>query len=203
MGIKERQARQKEILRQEILDSARELFVKEGYENVSMRKIAEKIEYSPTTIYIYFKDKSELLYHLCEETFAKLVSEFEKLGDDLSDPIAVLKKCGRIYIEFGLKYPNHYKVTFMLNLEPDEAQGRHLSEDSMGMKAFGYLRKIVQECVKQKKFREVDAETTSQALWSGVHGLTSLLIAHPNFPWVDKERLIDSTLDMMIDGLKD
>lgn len=202
MGIKERQTRQKETLRQEILDAARELFIKEGYENVSMRKIAQIIEYSPTTIYLYFKDKEDLFYNLCEETFAKLVKTFEELGEDLSGPVVALNKCGRTYIEFGLKHPNHYKVTFMLNLGPDAAKKKHLQEDSMGAKSFGYLRMIVQECVRQKRFREVDVETTSQALWSGVHGVTSLLICHPYFPWVDKERLIDFTLDMMIEGLK-
>ena len=57
MGIKERRERQKEHLREEILEAARELFLKEGVENVSMRAIAKRIEYSPTTIYLYFKDK--------------------------------------------------------------------------------------------------------------------------------------------------
>jgi AcrR family transcriptional regulator len=202
MGIRERQERQKEMLRQEILDAARDLFIKEGYESVSMRKIAEKIEYSPTTIYLYFKDKADLFNQLCEESFAKLVKTFEELGEDLSNPIAALNKCGRAYIEFGLKNPNHYRVTFMLNLGSDAAKKKHLQEDSMGAKSFGYLRMIVGECVRQNKFREVDVETTSQALWSGVHGVTSLLIVHPYFPWVDKERLIDFTLDMMIQGLK-
>ena len=202
MGIKERQTRQKEMLRLEILDAARDLFIKDGYENVSMRKIAEKIEYSPTTIYLYFNDKADLFNQLCEETFAKLVKTFAELGEDLSDPITALKKCGQAYIQFGLKYPNHYKVTFMLNLGDDAAKKNHLQEDSMGAKSFGYLRMIVQECVRQKKFREADVETTSQALWSGVHGVTSLLIAHPNFPWVDKERLIDFALSMMIEGLR-
>ena len=70
MGTTERRARAKQLLRGEILDAARELFIKHGYENVSMRKIAEKIEYSPTTIYLYFHDKSEILHTLCEETFA-------------------------------------------------------------------------------------------------------------------------------------
>ena len=202
MGIKERQTRQKEMLRLEILDAARDLFIKDGYENVSMRKIAEKIEYSPTTIYLYFNDKADLFNQLCEETFAKLVKTFAELGEDLRDPITALKKCGQAYIQFGLKYPNHYKVTFMLNLGDDAAKKNHLKEDSMGAKSFGYLRMIVQECVRQKKFREVDVETTSQALWSGVHGVTSLLIAHPHFPWVEKESLIDFALSMMIEGLR-
>jgi len=69
MGSKQRREREKEALRQDILDAARELFVEEGYDNVSMRRVAEKIEYSPTTIYLYFEDKASLLYAICEETF--------------------------------------------------------------------------------------------------------------------------------------
>ncbi len=70
MGVQERRARQKESVREEILDAARTLFVKEGYEHVSIRKIAEKIEYAPGTIYLYFRDKAEILERLCEETFS-------------------------------------------------------------------------------------------------------------------------------------
>lgn len=75
MGVQERRAREKKELRQEILDAAREMFVRDGFENVSMRKIAEKIEYSPTTIYLYFQDKADLLDCLCEETFTRLVKK--------------------------------------------------------------------------------------------------------------------------------
>jgi AcrR family transcriptional regulator len=202
MGVKERREREKQQVRQEILDAARELFLTEGYENVSMRKIAEKIEYSPTTIYIYFDDKADLVHNLCDEAFVKLVEMFETLGGDLSDPVAALKKCGRAYIEFGLKYPNDYKVAFMLNLKPEITPEECLREDSMGMRAYGYLRKIVEECLKQGKFRDADLETVTQSLWMVVHGVTSLLITHPNFPWADRERLIDFTIDRMTDGLK-
>src|SRR5262244_2221370 len=73
MGVMERRIREKQALRQEILDAARELFVTEGYENVSMRKVAERIEYSPTTIYLYFKDKADLHDCICEETLGRLV----------------------------------------------------------------------------------------------------------------------------------
>ena len=72
MGVMERKAREREELKQQILDAARELFVRDGYESVSMRKIADKIEYSPAAIYTYFKDKDEILDCLCEETFLQL-----------------------------------------------------------------------------------------------------------------------------------
>jgi AcrR family transcriptional regulator len=202
MGVKERRERQRAALRQEILDAARELFVREGFENVSMRRVAEKIEYSPTTIYLHFKDKADLLFCLCEETFAKLVSTFKAIGEDLRDPLDCLKKGLRAYVDFGLRHPNHYKVTFIVHPEFHEDQERFLHEETMGMKAFNYLRMMVEECVKQKKFRKVDVEMASQALWAAVHGVTSLLIVHPDFPWVQKSKLIDTVIDTMIEGLK-
>src|SRR5258705_12271071 len=99
MGTKQRREREKEALRQEILDAARELFVKEGYENVSMRRIAEKIEYSPTTIYLYFEDKTELFFAICEETFAKLSTKLEAIYRECNDPIECLRRGCRSYVD--------------------------------------------------------------------------------------------------------
>src|ERR687885_1755275 len=81
MGVQERRAREKQELRQEILDAARELFIREGFENVSMRKIADKIEYSPTTIYLHFQDKADLLDCICEETLGKLQQRLAAIGE--------------------------------------------------------------------------------------------------------------------------
>ena len=72
MGVKERREREKSETRDKILDAARELFVTEGYEGVSMRRVAEKIEYSPTAIYVYFADKNELFHELCRQDFQHL-----------------------------------------------------------------------------------------------------------------------------------
>lgn len=198
--VKERRAREKEQLRQEILDAARELFVREGYENVSMRRIADKIEYSPTTIYLYFKDKAELLSCLCDETFSRLVREFEALQRDAADPVSCLRKGMRAYILFGLKHPNHYKVTFISH--PEHHDDQYLSAESMGMKAFGFLPRLVGEAVRQGAFKNVDVAATSQVLWAALHGLTSLLIIHPDFPWVERNQLIDHLLDTMLEGLR-
>src|ERR1700693_5812544 len=110
MGVQERRAREKKELRQEILDAARDLFVREGFENVSMRKIAEKIEYSPTTIYLYFQEQSELLDCICEETLGRLVKKQNLLDETVADPLERLEQGLKSYIEFGLKHPNHYKV---------------------------------------------------------------------------------------------
>jgi AcrR family transcriptional regulator len=200
MGTKERRAREKEQLRRQILVAARELFVNEGYENVSMRKIANKIEYSPTTIYLYFKDKADLLDSVCKETLLNLLNTLEQLTNDKSDSIETLRKSGRAYVEFGLKYPQDYKLTFVIR--PQFQQGLGLQEGSVGEKVFNYLREMVSECVRQKIFRQVDVETTGQVLWSAVHGVTLLLIDFPDFPWTATDKLIDTVIDTMIEGLK-
>src|SRR3954471_13067482 len=72
MGIKERQERDREAVRRAILDAARELFVAEGFQNVSIRKIAERIEYSPAAIYGYFASKDDIFFALAEEGFRLL-----------------------------------------------------------------------------------------------------------------------------------
>ncbi len=202
MSVKERRAREKEELRHEILDAARELFAKVGYENVSMRKIADKIEYSPTTIYLYFQDKDELLWSICEETFARLVREFEQIVAGTNDPLQQLSRAGHAYVEFGLSHPNHYKVTFMHGHPSHAKEQKFDFQGSMGARCFGYLRAIVERCVQEGRFRPLDLDTTSQALWAVVHGITSLLISHPVFPWVDRDQLIDQVMNVMTEGLK-
>ena len=184
------------MLRAEILDAARELFVKEGYENVSMRRIAEKIEYSPTTIYLYFRDKAELLQSICEETFGALTRQFEEISKAVSDPVERLRMIGRTYIDFGLEHPNQYRLTFMMGPFQQHLGEVFQYEGSLGQKCFEALRTTVAECVKQRKFRNVGVDTASQSMWAAVHGVTSLLIAHPWFPWVDKDKLIDQVLEM-------
>lgn len=200
-GPRARREREKEQLRQTILDAARELFVNEGYENVSMRRIAEKIEYSPTTIYLYFKDKTELLFAICDETFAKLSKKMDTLFQERHDPVESLRKGCRSYVDFGLKHPNHYKVTFINHPELHLGKEHYLRKGSKGMEAYGYLCRAVEACVVQHRFRETDVEAISQMLWAVIHGITSLLITKRDFPWVKKDKLIELTINAAIDGL--
>src|SRR5260370_30165301 len=112
MGVKERREREKSETRDKILDAARELFVSEGYEGVSMRRVAEKIEYSPTAIYVHFADKNELFRELCHQDYARLAEVFQGSAMAL-DPVERLKQVGRAHIEFGMHYPNHSSYMYM------------------------------------------------------------------------------------------
>ena len=136
----------------------------------------------------------------CQETLLGLLDTVELLKRDKSDPVEALRKSGRAYVEFGLEYPQDYKLTFVIR--PQFQKGLGLEEGSVGERVFSYLRAMVAECVRQKAFRQVDVETTGQALWSAVHGVTLLLIDFPDFPWTATDKLIDTVIDTMIEGLK-
>jgi AcrR family transcriptional regulator len=200
LGVKERRIREKESLRQEILDAARELFIEEGYESVSMRRIAEKIEYSPTTIYLYFQDKAELLNNLCAETFEKLIVRLERSHTRFRDPLERLREGLREYVEFGLQNPQHYRVTFMISHQ--HAENECNEAQAAGFRAFEHLRQGVVECIRAGKFLNVDVDTASQTLWAGVHGVTSLLIANNKFPFVERKKLVSMVLDTLMRGLE-
>ncbi len=203
MGVVERKAREKQELKQQILDAARQLFVREGYENVSMRKIANKIEYSPATIYTYFQDKDEILDCLCEETFLKLHLEKSTAIDQTEgDSLQALKKGMETYIRFGLDHPEHYIVTFILKAAPYEKPGRRQTRKAKtGQKCFDEMRNIVRRCMEEGKIKDADLEETSQALWAGIHGLTALLITQPGFPFVERERLIRRVIEILVRGV--
>jgi len=204
MGVKERKARQKKYLRQEILDAASELFVRDGFENVSMRRIAEKIEYSPTTIYLYFKDKAELLEEVCHETFARLVPRLSKIMAQPGDPVDRLKGGLLAYIEFGLQYPDHYRATLMIPVPEGFDHKKHHEPNSPGMQAFGFLITGITECIQAGKFpSSIKVELAAQTLWAGIHGITSLLITHVHFPWVGREAVIQSMVDTLVKGLEE
>jgi len=111
MTIQTRRARQKALLRQEIVDAARDILAHEGYAQLSMRKVAERIEYSPTAISLHVEDKRDLVFQVCEDTFGKLVVELESLEPEFKDPVLRLREGMRRYVAFGLRHPEHYIAT--------------------------------------------------------------------------------------------
>lgn len=205
MGLKDRRARHKQQLRQQILDAAREILVKQGFEALSMRKVADRIEYSPTAIYLHFKDKRALVVELCEETFARLVREMETLPTESKDPLVCLRRGLERYIRFGLKYPQHYLAAFVIPSDfADDEVSRHKLQDpeSNGMRALGILRQVVADGVRLKKLKPVDVDIATRALWAGVHGITSLLIVYDSFVWIDEEAVIGTLVDTLVDGIR-
>jgi len=196
MNATSRRQKNKDELRRAILDAARKIFVAGGYENFSMRKLAQRIEYSPGSLYLHFKNKEELFDSLVEESFARLLKTLTDMqnGSEEQNPTKELKKGLRAYVDFGLRNPNDYRFAFMLR-PPLEKRPYTVHQ------AFEALRYMVRRCVEEKWFRAVHVETTAQAMWACVHGITSLLIQRPDFPWVVKKRLIGQVIDSAVDSL--
>lgn len=181
------------------MDAARELFVAEGYANVSMRKIAKKIGYSPTTIYLYFRDKSDLLHQICEQTFARLAQNIKAIQRLSDNPLEKLRSGMREYIHFGLKHPSQYEIIFITPL-PRTVETKF--ELTNGKVAFDTMRDVIAECIAANLLKSDDIELTSQTLWAGIHGVTSVLIKHDEFPFVERDRLVDNLIDTLITGTK-
>jgi len=206
MGVKERRERERTETREKILDAARELFIEEGFDGVSMRKIADRIEYSPTAIYMHFADKEQLFMEICHEDFRRLAQSMVGLAQ-VPDPVERLRRIGDAYIEFGLENPNHYRTMFMTPHPPiadsEEAlKGKGNPEED----AYELLRATVREALSAGAFREHlrDADLISQTLWAGVHGVVSLQIAKSDDPWVpwsDIRQRARTMTESLLDGL--
>lgn len=186
--------------REKILDAAGEMLADDGLEGFSMRKVADRVEYSPTTIYLYFKDKDELVQSVCERVFGGLTQKFESARLEDKSPLSGLREGLRIYVEHGLAHPSEYDVVFMTPHACKEKFTLEQMAETAGGKAFGHLRRSVERCVLTGVFPSTDVETASQVLWAGAHGITSLLITQEGFPWVERERAIDAMIDRLTAG---
>jgi AcrR family transcriptional regulator len=198
MGVAERRGREREGVRRKILDAARELFMAEGSERVTMRRIAQAIEYSPTAIYNHFEDKEALLNSLCEDEFGRLLSLLGTPSRPRS-AVAWIRQLGLAYARFGLEYPNHYRFMFMT----PGAFGRDHRPSTPAQQAFGLLRSAVKNAIDAGEFRKADVDATAQVLWSSLHGAVALLITfqREQFPGAPaKADLVDRVVENGIRG---
>ncbi|MBL7837959.1 MAG: TetR/AcrR family transcriptional regulator [Bacteroidetes bacterium] len=170
MGILERKEKEKIDLRKRILDAARELFLEKGYEHTSIRNIAERIEYSPTTIYLYFKDKDSIFLELHNEGFNILGNRMSVLAS-VEDPMERLKAMGRIYIQFAKENPDFYDLMFVQNAPMDCLEHEHWEA---GEGAFGFLKSTVKQCIEHGYLPFHDAEIGAFVVWSTMHGMCTL-----------------------------
>jgi AcrR family transcriptional regulator len=190
-----RKERKREQQRQEILLAARELFLREGAANFTIRKLATEVGCAPGTLYLYFKDKIDLIAVLVEESFEHLMHDLERPRPDLN-PLEFLKEIMRAYIDFGLANPNHYYFAFMLRRTTSLEKVRPRPHRS-----YALLLNSVRACVDQQLIRQGDVELAAQGVWTGIHGVTSLMITMPNFPWGGNTTVIDHVVNSLIDGL--
>lgn len=172
MGISERKEREKEEMRKRIIDAAFEMFVKEGYTATSLRLIAKKIEYSPATIYLYYKDKDALFFDIQTRCFDMLVSKYKKI--EHLPPFERLEAIGYIYMEHHLKNPQCFNLVFLLDSPLSEFKRQDRWEKYGN--ALGFFRFTVAECIEEKLIDYSEVLPACIEIWGFVHGLITLLV---------------------------
>jgi AcrR family transcriptional regulator len=206
LGVAERRDRERQELRTRILDAARRLFVEQGYDAVTMRKIAEAIEYSPTAIYFHFHDKEALLRELCDTDFAALARQFQKIAK-IADPVDRLRQIGRAYVAFAIDHPNHYRLMFMTpSPAAKKIEESRIARGNPEEDAYAFLKATVAEAIAAGRLRSEfqDADLVSQMVWAGTHGVVSLHIANGEDAWVewrDARKTAHTLIEVMIRGI--
>jgi AcrR family transcriptional regulator len=170
MSVAHRKQREKVEMRELILDASRSIFLEKGYHQTSIRNIAEKIEYSPGTIYLYFKEKDEIFHALHEEGFLRLMGQMEPL-QFVSDPFERLKAMGRIYMDFAKNNKDFYDLMFIMQA-PMNMEERDKWE--MGDRTLDHLKNVLRDCQEAGRFKDYDIEYLSFFIWSSMHGMCAL-----------------------------
>ena len=190
-----------ETLRADLLAATERLMIETGRaEAVSIRAIADAVGVTPPSIYLHFPDKDSLILAVCERHFETFDSVIEAAGLSTDDPVESLRRRGQAYVRFGLENPEPYRILFMTR--NDSAQQREVVVGA-GARAFQHLVDAVQRCIDAGAFRPVDPVLAATGVWAAVHGVTSLLISLPGFPWPDIETLVDHVCNIQNFGLSE
>lgn len=207
MGVVERRQREKEAVREQILAAATELFASEGIRSVSMRKIADKIEYAPSTIYLYFKDKEELCSAIIVEAFGDLTKILKEIHAANYPPLEALEKGLRAYIQFGIDHPHHYAVIFgqswMQNFPKYVGPA-----DQASIECFDQLRRALIRCMDAGLIQSNQIDLLSQTIWMFIHGTTDVLMntammcKNSEFPWAHVPTAIDKSLELIMKAIQ-
>ena len=193
----ERRDRQKAELRARLVAAAHELVQEEGYDGLTIRKLAKRVGYAPMSVYSYFADKQDILLALAEDAFATLARRIESQPSD--DPVEALRVVMREYAAFGLGNPNEYRTVFMTEKTrpPPGKTFEQMEADNPAMKA---LISRVEACIAAGKLKG-DPYAIANMLWAVGHGTISLLITFPFHPFGDPQAFVQRMCDLALAGL--
>lgn len=202
MGVLQRKEREKQEMRELILNTATQMLLEEGYDKTSLRNIAERIEYSPATIYLYFKDKKELFYAIHERAFEKFFDHLSK-AENINNPLQRLRRMGELYIEFAFENPELYDLMLIMRA-PMEAVKENRTEWGCGPRSFDLLRKTITECMEARLMKKMDLDVAALSILSFIHGFTSLTIRDRfiMYPTESLRPLLEKSLDNILELMK-
>lgn len=193
----QRREMQRAELRARLLAAARELVQKDGYEGLTIRKLAKQVGYAPMSVYSYFADKQDILLALAEDAFATLAKRIEARTAD--DPIEALRLVMTEYAAFGLSNPNEYRIVFMTEKKRPPA-GMTFAEMEASNPAMKALLGRIEACIAAGRLQG-DAYAIANMLWAVGHGAISLLITFPFHPFGDPHAFVRRMCDLALAGL--
>ncbi|MEO8448650.1 MAG: TetR/AcrR family transcriptional regulator [Gemmatimonadota bacterium] len=200
MGIRERQEREKDATRRAILDAARALFVQEGFANISIRRIAERVEYSPAAIYTYFPSKDEILCALAQEGFELLGAHRSRRGLDQLEPLDAIRAVFRRLYQFSKDQPEYFALMFFERSIPRLAREHPHFEEILEQRR--KLMAVLDRCADGKLFpASVSSLAIFRVVSMGLFGVIALRLAGRLLDRV-ADRLAADTVEAAIAGLR-
>lgn len=189
------------LRRAEILDAAERIFVAEGYEGATIRKIADEVGVSSTALYMHFADKACILHEIVEASLSQLLASNTEIAAKPLDAVVRTRMMLDAYMRWGLEHPNAYQLVYCstrpVSTDPTPERTSELSHQ-----CYEAFSGVVREVAASGRLRTGSGDSAAQALWMACHGVVALLISRPNFEWVDnREELMKVTLDGMLHGL--
>jgi AcrR family transcriptional regulator len=200
MGAVERREREKAAFREQVLEAARKIVLKEGFEALTMRRIADAIEYAPGTIYLYFKSRDEIAAELTQRGFEELLRAFAPAARVI-DPVKRLNKLGELYIKFGLEHPEAYRLIFMESYTAAVFDAKATS--NVGERALQFLVRAFDELREQGKLATAaPSAQLADVFWSAVHGIVSLkLTCSGRYPETPTDELLHLMQSVTLRGI--
>jgi len=190
-----RKQKETEALREQVLDKAEEIFVEEGLERVTMRRIAASIDYAPTVLYRLFANKADLTDHLIARGYNGVREYYETaLQQSDPDPKVILKSILSAYVDYALCHPNHYRMWFESGSVRFEGQQLRMTHGRLQFIVYQVWLDNIEACRSKGLFAGWDTQEVFQILWSRVHGLISLRLQHPKMPWMPIARHLENIL---------
>jgi AcrR family transcriptional regulator len=186
--------------RAEILAAAERIFVAEGYERSTIRRIADEVGVSSTALYMHFQDKAEILLEICAEALVAMLANNTKIAQMPGDPVVRVRAILETYMDFALNNANAYQLVFCA-MPSEVTQERSQAATDLGAQSFDRFRSVVAEIADAGRLRTGTVDTAAQTLWAACHGLTTLLITRPAFNWEPAADLRRLMLDAMLQGM--
>lgn len=195
--------------REEILEAAKELFLEQGYEATTIRRIADRVGVSAPALYLYFQDKEQMMLALCDQTFAVLIESIAEIENTVTDSRERIRRFGEAYLNFGLAHPDEYKLIFLGSHIPESIRklGHRMPTDDPTRPGIGgalVFQRLVAMLVEAKEAGlklNYPPDTCAELCWMGIHGVVAALIMKPDFPWSNRETLIQGMQEIVIKGI--